>query len=406
MIRKLLLPFFFLFSAKITAQPPVLYINIVSHNETGDNLQNTSQFNAMNPKVLQLAAIIDAKGASWNLQTCDGYPTAALNLQGASANIFKTLTTAPYDDNIEIDPRPKTVLSSAINIADTYHMLDSLGCHPTHTLGGFVYSTIDSAASPIDWFRYQDTVTGIVYSRSKWKAELMWGAGSYRPHTNDLNDYGIWKPDAVSYTNTQAAFYNHNPSRTVWFIGNGCQPLQGLDSTENVQVIISDLHNFINQLQDSTLPQDKFYCYTVTINQSHFGPTLFQMVTTLCDSVNSWGTSKIQWKKLSEKFALFQTWQTTASQSYSQFLCGQMATGIEQKKLEDFDVYPNPSNGIIHLRFTSALPRHVWIYNAVGELIAAIYTEKDNFSYDLSTKPKGIYLVKTDREVEKKIIRE
>ena len=45
------------------AQAPKIYINFVSHNEPGNNLQTSLPFNVMVPKVLQLATIIDSKGA-------------------------------------------------------------------------------------------------------------------------------------------------------------------------------------------------------------------------------------------------------------------------------------------------------------------------------------------------------
>jgi len=106
-------------------------------------LQLTNNFNLTNPKVIQLADIIDSKGASWNLETCEGYPTAALNIQGVNSNVFKTLVSGSYADNIEIDPRPKTSFPNFFNIADTYHLLDTLGANPTHTVGGFVYATSD-----------------------------------------------------------------------------------------------------------------------------------------------------------------------------------------------------------------------------------------------------------------------
>lgn len=138
----------------VFSQAPKVYINFVSHNEPNENLQAPLPFNIMVTKVLQLASIIDNKGASWNLQTCDGFAKGALDFQGANSNIFKTLKQPPYNDNLEIDPRNKQTLYPTI--ADLYHTLDSLGASPTTTLGGFIYSSTTSTLP--DWFEYQDTI--------------------------------------------------------------------------------------------------------------------------------------------------------------------------------------------------------------------------------------------------------
>lgn len=389
----------------VFSQAPVVYINIVSHNEPGDNLQNSLKFNSMNTKVLQLASIVDAKGAKWNLETCDGYPTGAFNYQTVNSNIFRTITSGIYADNIEIDPRPKVVDTSTTNIADTYRLLDTLGCHPTTTLGGFVYATTDQSIAPIDWYKFQNTITGKKYPWKTWTANLIWGAGSYRPHTNDLNDWGIWKPDTVSYLTTQASFYNHNPNRSLWYIGNGCQPIYALDSTENEQTIISTLKTFIDQIQNGTLPQNKFYVFSLVINQSHFGPTLFTKVGTVCDSVNAWGTSKIQWKTLTEKFTAFQAWQTASGLQYSQWLCGQTVGVNELITNDGFSVYPNPTNSNFTINFQDKNLHTVNIYDILGNMIITKQFN-DTYLFDISKYTNGVYLINVDNSITKKIIKE
>lgn len=121
-----------------TAQPPPLYIHIVSHNEPTDTLQQPARYARAKANALQLAAIVDAKNAKWNLQTSDGFVFGARQDQSTSGtNIFSTLSAPPYDDNIEIDPRSKNFPGR--NIADQWYLLDSLGAHPTTTVGGFIY---------------------------------------------------------------------------------------------------------------------------------------------------------------------------------------------------------------------------------------------------------------------------
>lgn len=388
MKTKLLLLFIpVLFASQvIVAQAPVLYINFVTHNEPGDNLQNPFNFNKSKNYVQQLAAIMDTKGASWNLETCDGFANGALNLEGASSNIFRTLSNFPYDDNIEIDPRNKNMT----NIADLYHTLDSLGANPTNTLGGFLYKITPPATGSPDWFQYQDTITGITYPWAKWKCNLIWGAGSLDPHTADLNDYGIWKPDS---TNT---FYTHNPgaSRTLWYIGNGCQPDLALDSTDNEQAVIDFVQAVVDSIQ-TIWPQNKFYNYTITFNQSQFGPMLFNKITKIIDSVDAIGTSKIQWKTLTEKFSAFQSWQIATGNAYSQWNCGDVATGLKENNFSDvISISPNPSGSIFTIRSNNKI-KNVEVFDITGKIIFQESLNNETFkTLNLHTSKNGIYLIR------------
>ncbi len=393
--------------SKLFAQtPPVVYINFVSHNEPNDNLHTSINYLDMKTKVLELASIIDSKGAAWNLQTCDGFARGAVNNETnpTVSNVFKTLTSGSYSDNIEIDPRPKTTNASLYNIADTWNYLNTLGCNPTHTVGGFVYSTQDATTQPIDWWVFQDEITSKSLPLTKWKASIMWGAGSYKPHTNDLNDYGIWKPDAVSYTSTLESFYKHNPNNTVWYIGNGCQPIQSLDADKNIDDILIPLKDFVDNVQNKTLPQNKFYVYSVTINQREFGSVLFQKISDFCDVINSWGTSKIQWKKLSEKFSLFQSWQSTTGLEYSQWNCGTSPTlGVSKNEYNNNTIYPNPSNGIYYMEFSDNQSHSIEVFDVLGHLILKKEIQSKD-KIDMNQHNKGIYLLRIDNKEIKKII--
>lgn len=384
---KRILPLFFTLLATFSfGQAPKLYINFVSHNEPGDNLQQADKFNAMQTKVLELAKIFDAKNATWNLETCDGFPTGALQNQSAQNNIFRTITTAPYNDNIEIDPRPKTSFDK-INIADTYHMLDSLGCKPTNTLGGFLY--YNKSGAP-DWFKYETEVKGLIYTKQKWQANLMWGAGSNPPHSNDLNDFGIWKPDTTNN------FYKHNDKRTVWYMGNGCQPLQALDSTENEQTIISYVKAFVDSIQQGKVAQDKFYVYSIIINQSHFGPTLFKKVGTVIDSINAIGNDKIVWNKLTDKFKAFQTWQNSTKQSYSQWNCGEKLSGIEEMISKNgYAFYPNPVKDKLLFEWSDTQNHSIEIIDLTGKVVVSksMFNESQ---LDLNSIIPGVYTIAID----------
>jgi len=398
-----------LLSLQLYAQAPVVYINFVSHNEPNENLHTNLNYQVMKAKVLQLASIIDLKGASWNLETCDGFARGAWNneVNPLLSNVFKTITSGTYSDNIEIDPRPKTSDTLLYNIADTWHYLDTLGCFPTETVGGFLYATQNVSAQAIDWWQFQDTIIAKSFPWEKWKANIMWGAGSYTPHTNDLNDYGIWKPSAVSYTATFDSFYVHNPYNTVWYMGNGCQPIQSLDSLESIHDILNPLRDFIDSIQNGLLPQNKFYVFSVTINQREFGPMLFQKIGDLCDTINNWGASKIIWKRLSEKFTLFQNWQFSSGQQYSQWNCGQSpATGISETNNNTgiYTIYPNPANGLYSFEFSDKKVHLIEVFDVFGKLVLKkeIVTQD---KVDLSFVSPGLYFLRVDKTGNRRIVR-
>lgn len=363
----------------------------------------------MKSKVLQLAAIIDAKGAAWNLQTCDGFARGAWNneVNPVINNVFRTITSGNYSDNIEIDPRPKTSDTILYNIADTWHYLDTLGCFPTQTAGGFLYSTQNPVDHPIDWWQFQDTIIAKSSPWEKWKGNLMWGAGSYTPHTNDLNDYGIWLPSAVSYTETFDSFYVHNPNNTVWYIGNGCQPVQSLDSLESIHDVLDPLRDFIDSIQNDLLPQNNFYVYSVTINQREFGPMLYQKISDFCDTINDWGTSKIVWGTLTEKFAEFETWQTTTQNQYSQWNCGQFTSvglPVAHDKFGFYSVFPNPSSGIYQIAFNDNEAHLVEVVDQYGHPVweKVVFDQEE---IDLRNNPSGIYFLRIDKLISEKIIK-
>lgn len=322
-----ILAFLLLGSCHSFGQAPVLYLNFVSHNEPKDSLQNATEYFQSKSKCLQLANLMTNKGAAWNLGTCDFFIDGALNHDSATTNpsdIFEELSGFPFDAHVEIDPRTKNHLGR--NPADAVFLINSCGGTASSNLSGFTYYS--SNLSQVDWFNYQDTLTGNVFG-NKWKADVYWGAGSVPAHSNDLNDFGVWKPDTLGTTvaTLESAFYVHNPARSVWYIGNGCTPK--LDTMSNEQDFIDQLRNFTDSLQNGLLPQNKFYCATITVGQDEFGPNLFGKMAAICDSVNTWGTTRIQWATLTQKLNAFQAWQSSPD-DYSQWLCGQTVSGINE----------------------------------------------------------------------------
>lgn len=378
----------------ILAQSPKLYIHIVSHNEPSDNIESSAlTFNKFKNKALQMANIIDSKNVKWNLQTSDGFILGALQYQSAgtsSTDIFETLSNSPYNDNIEIDPRSKN--KNGRNIADQWYLLDSCGANPTNHLGGCIYSTTNSMVQPIDWLQYRNPIIGNIYGNS-WQCSIITGAGSYPPHTNDLNDFGVFKPDTTNN------FYSHNPSKNLWCMGKGCAPV--LDSLDNEQDIIDLIQGQVDSIQNGLWPQDKFYVTRIMTNQREYGPLFFQKISKVIDSLNIIPSSKLQWATIGETFTAFQAWQTTSGLDHSQWLCGQTTTGVDNLVANNkFSIYPNPFTNLVSIDFTENQEHKIEVIDYLGSILySSIVNAKTTI--DLSKFSNGIYFICIDGRTEK-----
>lgn len=396
-MKKQLTLILLMFSAALYSQSPKLYVHIVSHNEPNDNLQTAINFSIAKSNALQMASIIDSKNARWNLQTSDGFVLGALQYDFAgtsSTDIFETLANPPYSDNIEIDPRSKN--NGGRNIADQWYLLDSCGANPTTHLGGCIYSTTNPGVQPIDWLTYRNPVIGNIYGNS-WQCSIITGAGSYPPHSNDLNDFGIFKPD------TSTNFYQHNPAKNLWCVGTGCAPV--LDSLDDEQAIIDLIQAQADSIYNGLWPSDKFYVTRIMTNQREYGPLFFQKISKVIDSLNAIDPSKLQWATISQTFTAFQAWQQNPS-DYSQWLCGQTATSIaEIEAPQFFTVFPNPSEGLYTIRFNDNGNYLVEIYNSIGNLVKNT-TITSSGQIDLSTQPNGLYYVRTNSRLAQIIVKQ
>ncbi|NUQ25309.1 MAG: T9SS type A sorting domain-containing protein [Saprospiraceae bacterium] len=395
-MRLPLLAVFLWLGAKAVCQPPILYVHIVSHNEPGDNLQTALNYERAKNRILQLAEIINAKNARWNIQTSDGFVLGALNDQANTANnVFNILANPPYSDNIEIDPRSKN--SNGRNIADQWYLLDSLGANPTTHLGGCIYSTTNPSVQPIDWEQYRNPIIGNIFGNS-WQCSIITGAGSYPPHTNDLNDFGIFKPD------TATNFYQHNPSKNLWCLGTGCAPL--LDSMDNEQAIIDLIQGQIDSIQTGLWPADKFYVTRIMTNQREYGPLFFQKIARVIDSLNTIPSSQMRWATISETFSAFQEWQVNSGLDYSQWQCGQFVTSVAEIANDDFfSIYPNPSAGNYSIDFIDDLDHQIQVFDLMGKSIF-FTTSNKNTEINLSSFSNGFYVVKIDGVFLRKIIKQ
>ncbi|MCB9232671.1 MAG: T9SS type A sorting domain-containing protein [Bacteroidia bacterium] len=393
-MKKLFFPIFFLLISLAKGQnPPPLHIQFVSHNEPTDNLDQNLKYLQAKSKALQMADLMDTYQVKWNLQTSDGFVFGARKDQQTSGNnIFKMLSTAPYTDNIEIDPRNKN--SGQRNIADQWYLLDSLGGNPSYTLGGFLWYVCQPSSITPDWFQYEDTITGTVHG-NKLKLKLISGPGSggATMHCNDLNDFGVWKPHSVD------SFYVHDGNQALWNVGIGCAPV--LDSTSNEQEIIDLIQGQVDSIQQGFWPQDQFYITKIMTNQRDYGPAFFQKLTTVLDSLTQIPSTQLKWVTISEAFAEFENWQTATGKSHSQWLCGQTAVGRSGDILPaKLTCFPNPTRDKISFEFSKNGPVRVKLLTLEGKEIREMtFIQKGQMN--LSGLVPGIYLLQAGNSMQK-----
>jgi hypothetical protein len=382
-ITTLLLIFILSFQAN---SQPKLYIQIVSHNEPSDNLNQPLNYARAKANVIQLANVVVNKNAKWNLQTSDGFVFGARADEiNTGTNVFRTLAGAPYSSYIEIDPRNKNFTGR--NIADQWYLLDSIGANPTKTIGGFIYYVCPpNSDSLIDWWQYTDTLTGLVYN-NKVKFKILSGAGSLAPHCNDLNDFGIFKPDTTNN------FYHHNPNRDLWCMGVGCAPV--LDSLSDEQAIIDLIQAEVDSIQSGQWPSNKFYVTRIMTNQREYGPMFIQKISKVIDSLNAISSTKLKWATIEETFADFQQWQQSSGLDYSQWLCGEVVTNVLERKSPIAKVFPNPTNGFCTFSFNDNYKHSVSIWNSYGILLQELKIN-DGAILDLTEFCSGLYYIRVD----------
>jgi len=373
------------------AQLPKLHIQIVSHNEPTDNLNQPLKYATAKAKILQMAEIVRNKNAKWNLQTSDGFVFGARQDEiNTGGNIFKTLGMAPYSQFVQIDPRNKNFLGR--NIADQWYLIDSLGGHPSHIVGGFIYYICQPSTLTPDWWVYQDSITGLVYG-NRIKFNLLSGAGSAGGsvmHCNDLYDFGVFKPDTIDN------FYFHNSNRSLWSIGTGCAPL--LDSLSDEQAIIDLIKGQIDSISQGLWPANKFYNTRIMTNQREYGPLFFSKIERVIDSLNQYANGILEWATIGESYEAFQLWRQSSGEEYSMWRCGETITSAHQafESPENvFSVFPNPSSGQLNLEWGKSMEHsEIEVYNSLGEKVSqADCSGKTSLQLQLNQLSNGLYIV-------------
>ncbi len=276
-----------------TAKLPI-YINFVSHNEestaAGDpDYAQPAVFTSSRNLVKQMADTITSKGGKWNYESDWKFLTSIKNYEpnGASDTNNKNLIRWMKEDKkIEIDPHAH---ETAYNYADVAKLISDLGVEPSKVIGGFVYD--DTGATT--WERMQSTLKGVQFPTYSWTAEILWGAAS-KNHTSDDRSFGAWKPTSPS------AFSTHDASKTLIYMGSGCENV--VKSTSTASDVVGVVVNVINKVNSGAYPKTGFYPITIMLNQRDFSTNYIQTISSVLDSLKPYvDNGSLQWAYTSEK---------------------------------------------------------------------------------------------------------
>jgi len=85
-----------------------------------------------------------------------------------------------------------------------------------------------------------------------------------------------------------------------------------------------------------------------------------------------------------------------------------VTTNIEDKAI-GFEIYPNPSNGVVQLTFQeySNLPKQISVIDCLGKSVLSINSFDSMIQMNLAKYPKGIYFIRVnsrDKSINRKLI--
>jgi hypothetical protein len=168
-----------------------------------------------------------------------------------------------------------------------------------------------------------------------------------------------------------------------------------LDSIKNISVDKKSLDKVIDLktvFEDDDLGDILTYTVTSNKNENVVNAKITGSILTLSFSASEIGTSE-----------LLITASSNGKEAHSKFNVEvKIPTGIDLLTYAtDVQIYPNPTKGIVQLKFTNFLPNvDTWItvYSASGQLISkSLVRNKDEF-LNLKGNLPGIYFIKIDQK--------
>ncbi len=399
-------------SFSLFGQTSVFHLNMGSHNETSDPLNYLflPDHNTMRALVKQMADSIIAKNAKWNMQVDANFIRGTLKNDTAASNPNDILQWADDQANIEVDPHNHfNASSNPYNFADLAHLLDSCGFSGKRkNVGGFLWDSTDWTTSNDHWNKYAAGLKGNTFPSYTWTPTVIWGAGSTPPHTNDIDDLGLWRPAGAT---SKAQFKTHNPNGNITVIGHGCNWVI-FDTTSNPQWIVNDIKAHLDYFASQSVTNNTFYVGTIMMDFRDFtSANYINKVMTVINGLapyGSSGTGQISWQTLTEKY---NTWMAAHSNvtDYFELECSNVALGVEEanNSSDGISISPNPASSTVSvIASADALisTKQSHIINAFGQEVKMQNLATGRNEINVSDLSNGIYFLRIGTFAKKIVI--
>jgi hypothetical protein len=374
----LLLAFLLSHLLTLNAQP-VVYFDILSHNEETSSWNAPFYYSNNRTYLVNLANYFAANGITWNMQSDWTYLTNVIEQDTAffPSTSNKNILRWMYEDKgVEMDPHAH---ESVYLYPDVAKLLDSIGLPESKVIGGSIYNDFNGTNI---WTNLINGQYGSIFPDHFWQPEYLMGGGTPN-HVDDLKYYGFWNPTSPS------DYLTHNPSSPLHNIGVGCE--MKIRDTSTVAYFVSLLHDVINNVQNGVYPDTGIYFQTVFFSQGDLTNIAFyNKITEIADSMNVIVASgAAQWKTMKQ---FYTEWENNGEEVF-QWECGdQLVTGIESVKEENtVNIYPNPASDLITIE-CNASNTELRVTDVAGRLILFSKLTAQVTTIDISNLSSGVYL--------------
>ncbi len=368
-------------SLNFKAQPPVVYLDFVTHNEDVTTWGGTTYYNNNRGRLISLSNYFQTNGITWNMQSDWTYLTSVIQKDTgtvlATTNNKNILRWMYEDKGVEMDPHSH---ETTYIYPDIVKLLDSIGLPESKVMGGAIYN----GANGINvWTNLINGQNGVIFPTKFWKPDYMMGGGT-PGHVADIKYYGIWNPQSIT------AYLTHDPSNALRHIGVGCSIK--IKNTTTADSVINAIKDVINNVQSGQHPSNGFYLQTIFFEQGDMNLLAFyNKVLQVADSANVLVASgKAQWKTLKQAYTI---WETTYAAQMFQWDCGQLV-GVEQQSIHgnSIKLFPNPNTGIFNLQIDNDLMQgEIVLLNSLGQEVHSQKAMRGKNSVEVTKLPHGFY---------------
>jgi len=370
------------------AQPPVVYLAFVTHNEETSQWDGSTFYTANRNKLITLANYFQTKGAAWNMQSDWTYLTNVISKETGtliSNTSNKSILRWMYEDKgVEMDPHGH---ETQYIYPDLVKLMDSIGLPESKLIGGTLYNQPNGINT---WTAMINGQNGVIFPSKFWKPTYMMGGGTPQ-HTADINNYGFWNPQSMT------SYLTHDPSQPLRHMGVGCAIK--IKDTTTVTQTVNAIRDLVNRVQSGQYPASGFYFQSIFFEQAELNNTTFyNKVIEITDSLSAIVASgKAQWKTMKQTYTL---WETNYAAQMFMWGCDQITSVNEYAKSSvNMNLYPNPNNGEFTLQIDDEIENtDLVLYNSLGQRTYTQQIARGGNTIRCASLSKGIYYYTLEQE--------